>query len=884
MPASVLFCPAQSREYIPVIVETIEMNGAALLFHRTKYSRLGLLPLVLSGMSMLAGCGGGKKGTLPTIAFGPMAPPSSVMETSSVEVAATVKDDSANLGVSWLLTCSSPTATSCGSITRHTASGVPATFIAPLAAPPGGTVTIQANSSAVPSQSVTATIAITPVVYGPISVAFSPPPPVSVAVGTLTGIFVVVTNDHLDSTGKPLGSTLSLTCAAPGTCGFVSGSTYISPQTVPAGGTVTLTATSVADPTQSASATITITPPTVVISLVQLPPASIPAGAATNLGAMVTDGTSTNAAGQLGVDWSVTCGGTACGSVVPQHTANDVSNSSTAQKVTSYAAPSVVPPGGTVTVTATSTADPTKQASTQLTVTTASLNNSLLNGQYAFLLGGAEVDGTSALAGSIVADGNGNITAGEEGLAGISPLVQGIAGSYFIGTDGRGTMTLNGLPGFGFGGWLNSQQMFALTVVDSSHVFMEEVDGTGNYNTLNSTGTPWYGSTLRGTLELQHPSDFSVPPSGSYSFAFVHGGNPATQLPYGAYYGGVLTADAAGNIATFWMDRSVDGNIDSIVSGAYGPQSFGPLDSFGAGTVSLGPYTFNYFLVDSAHLIVVGSSSFDLTGLPAGNLYSQSPVVAPLAATYAFTLAGSTPKSSANGATVVGSSPQAMGGWFTSDSIGSVNGYLDTNNNGTVESATVSGTLTPSAVTGRWNLVLAGGGASQFAVYPTTGHGLLMFQLDTGKSGTGMALAQPQPPATFQGTYAASIQQSGMIDSTRNATTVGLPIGAWSDISGQIIANSSSTIAGSLDIDQLNGLYLAPSGNFWTQTRSVSPTGDFTPGTQGRLTGSLKIPPLGTNPLSNTMTIMLYVVDNSTVLVLEVDATPAVGVLHLQTF
>ena len=854
------------------------MNSKSVWYRRTTYSTSKRwLLLLLCGLSaMLFTACSPTKSAPTTIAFAPgqMAPPTSVAANSTTQFAAVVTNDPQNLGVSWLLTCASPTVADCGSISHHTASGVAATYIAPISAPPGGSVTIEANSSADPAQSVTATITITPIVYGPISVVFSPPPPSSIVTNTLTGIFVIVNNDHLGSNGQPMGYTLSVTCAVAGTCGSVFGSTYgstyySSPATVPANGTVTFTATSVADPTQSATVTVTITLPAVAIALAQIPPGSISAGVATNLSATVTDGTVVS---PLGVDWSATCGSTACGSFIPQHTASGV--------VTSYTAPSVVPSGGTVTLTATATADSTQQVSATLTVTSVTLNNSVLNGQYAFLLRGVQVEGASALAGSIIADGNGNITAGEESLPGQTPLVSGIVGSYFIGSDGRGTMTLSGLPGYGYGGWLNGQQMFSLAAVDSTHVFMEEFDGTGHYNiNSNPSVSPWYGSTLRGDLLLQQPADFSVPPAGAYAFAWTHGGPTSSATPYAAYYGGVLNTDGAGNLTSFYMDRYIDGITGSIVSGIYGPQTFGTVDSFGCGTVNVGPYSLNYFVVDSEHIIVLASSSSDLTGFPAGHMYSQSSSAASLAGTYMFALAGSTPINSANGAAAVGSSPQAIGGWVTSDSNGNVSvGYLDTNNNGTVESAPVTGTLAPSAVSGRLTLTLSGGGASQFAAYPTASHGLLMFQLDTKKSGIGTALVQAVPVPTFQGNYSGSVQQLGLVTSTRNSQTVGLPMGAWSDISGQIIATSSSAITGSLDIDQVNGLFLGPSGNFWAQTPSASLTGGFTAGAQGRLTGSLTTNQLG------TVGVILYVVDDSTVLLLEGDAVPAVGVLQLQNF
>ena len=893
------------------------MNFESVLYTRTMQTRLGLILLFLCGLfvTMTTGCGGGASAkTLPlTIAFasGQLAPPPSVMAASSAQFAAVVSNDNANLGVSWLLTCNSANSADCGSISRHTASGVPTTYVAPHSPPPGGTVTVVANSSSVPDQSITATIQVAPITYGPLSIAFSPTPPSSVAIGTTQGFVAVVTNDHLDNNGTPMGYKLTVTCGNPpisnaGTCGFFTGNSYTPPANIPdsshvtgGDGTVTITATSVADATKSASVAVTITPPTVSISLAQLPATSIAAGAATNIGAIAksTTGNKNDPAWAAGVDWSVTCGVSICGSFIPQHTASyDANNTKANNQLTSYTAPSVVPPGGTVTVIATSTADTTKQVSITITITPATLRNDLLNGQYAFLLSGVNIFGPSAIAGSIVADGNGNITAAEESLPGQSVVVNGIAGSYFIGSDGRGIMTLNGLPGFSNGGWRNGQQIFAITIVDSTQAFMEEFDGWDIYtydpnNKLYNLLGP-YGSTLRGSLEQQKPSDFSVTPSGAYTFAW----SAATPTGFygAAYYGGALGADATGNITSFTMDRYVKDATGSISNGTYGAQSFSRPDlSFGHGTVKIGPYTFNYFMVDSEHIIVLGSSSSDSTGLPAGHIYAaQSAAPTSLAGTYVFTLAGSTPIYSTDNSTVMGSTPQALGGWFACDSMENVNGYLDTNNNGVVESANVSGTLAQSSVGGRWILTLNGGGASKFAVYPTTNHGLLMFQLDSRKSGVGAALVQTVPVATLQGTYAASAQQLGVVDATRNSTTAGNPVGAWSDLTGQIIVSGSAnatgtldtSITGTLDIDQVNGLYIGLNGNFWTQTPAVPVTGDFTDGAQGRLTGSITVPPIIPTALPNTMGLIFYVVDNSTVMVLEQDTTPAVGILRLQNF
>jgi hypothetical protein len=538
-----------------------------------------------------------------------------------------------------------------------------------------------------------------------------------------------------------------------------------------------------------------------------------------------------------------------------------------------------------VTVTATATADPTKQASATITVTAATLNNSLLQGQYAFLLSGVQAEGTSALAGSLIADGNGNITAAEESLPGQSPsLVTGITGAYFVGSDGRGLITLSGLPAYD-SAWLYGQQMFAIAVVDPTHAWIEEFDGSGPYNIASSPPLgSWYGRTLQGELELQQTSDFGTPPSGPYAFAWPQGGPALSLSPCSsyyvcaAYYGGVLNADASGNVTSFSMDRYVDGSTESIASGAYGSQSFSVPDSFGHGTVTVGPYSLDYFLVNSGEMLVTASSSLDQTGFPAGHIYSQSSGATSPAGTYVFTLAGSTPIYFASGANVIGSSPEAAGGWFTCDSSGNVSGFLDTNNNGVVESSPVSGTLAPSAIVGRWNLTLNGGEASQFAIYPTSNRGLLMFQLDTRKSGTGIALIQAVPSPALQGMYSANVQQLGIIDVARNLLTVGQPTGSWTDISGQVVASNSSTITGTVDIDQVNGEYLGPCGNLWTQSPGQSITGNFTAGTGGRDTGTITTNQLG------TVGGIFYVVDGSTVMLFEDDATPAIGILRLQNF
>ena len=95
----------------------------------------------------------------------------------------------------------------------------------------------------------------------PITVAFDPtfPPPASLNTGAYAGIAAVVTNDNQNAG-------VNFTCAPTGSCGtFTPSATgsnvpvcYLAPAQVPTGGTATVTATSVTDPTKFKSATINI--------------------------------------------------------------------------------------------------------------------------------------------------------------------------------------------------------------------------------------------------------------------------------------------------------------------------------------------------------------------------------------------------------------------------------------------------------------------------------------------------------------------------------------------------------------------------------------------------------------------------------------------------
>jgi hypothetical protein len=95
----------------------------------------------------------------------------------------------------------------------------------------------------------------------PIAVTFSIeyPPPSALATGATSGIAAIISNG-------PESASITFTCAPAGQCGTFGPdpvasnvpTTYEAPATIPAGNTVTVTATSVTDPTKFISAPITI--------------------------------------------------------------------------------------------------------------------------------------------------------------------------------------------------------------------------------------------------------------------------------------------------------------------------------------------------------------------------------------------------------------------------------------------------------------------------------------------------------------------------------------------------------------------------------------------------------------------------------------------------
>jgi hypothetical protein len=175
--------------------------------------------------------------------------------STAKQFTAMVANDPANQGVTWNLTQSgSSCAPRCGALSGQTATTV--TYTAPATVPANPTVTLTAKSVRDTTKTASATITVTSS-SGTVSVTVSPKRG-GLAVAQTLGVAAAVMND-VGSAGVTWSASGS-GCSG-STCGtFMSttktSATYVAPSTA---GSYTVTATSVADGTRSASATIGVT-------------------------------------------------------------------------------------------------------------------------------------------------------------------------------------------------------------------------------------------------------------------------------------------------------------------------------------------------------------------------------------------------------------------------------------------------------------------------------------------------------------------------------------------------------------------------------------------------------------------------------------------------
>jgi hypothetical protein len=326
-------------------------------------------------------------------------------------------------------------------------------------------------------------------------------------------------------------------------------------------------ATSQADPTKSAVATVTVE----ARGFVTVLPGSAFVTAGTKLQFSAQVSGSSNPA----VTWKLSgagCSGATCGTI-----------SGTGL----YTAPATPPAPATIVVTAVSGA---KSGTASITIIIS--NNGKLLGQYVFLFQGFDGSGVYQAAGLFTADGNGGILNGTEDVNRLSGPVTNwsFTGSYTIGGDNRGTFTITTAGG-------TSIFALALNPAGDSARFIE----------FDSTGVS--GS---GVIKAQDPPQFS---DASFNGSYALGINGADFA--GSRIGalGAIFADGSGTIAGSGLDVVDGGNALPPVSNFAGSYT---VAGSGRGTAQLQAALFGGATLHFSVYIVSPREAFFLSIDPAG--------------------------------------------------------------------------------------------------------------------------------------------------------------------------------------------------------------------------------------------------------------------------
>ena len=329
-------------------------------------------------------------------------------------------------------------------------------------------------------------------------------------------------------------------------------------------------------------ATITVT--------ISSAPTTLAVGASGNVAATTND--------TAGVTWSCTPA-PACG-------AFSFSPDATMSAATSaFTAPPAIPSGAQVTITATSATNTAVSAQANITITasTVATNN------FVFYASGEENDANGdlySIAGvvAIASDGSGTVIGGEQdfndGDINTSPQPSGdfiTGGTLTIAANGQAILTLiTNNPNLGVSG----TETFALAFSNANHAVISQFDA---------------GAASIGSFDLQSATAAPV----SAAFSFVANGADSTGAP--TAFGGVLAADASGNL-TGTFDQN-DAGVPTLATAVPAGAALGVTDSLGRGTVTgsiTGNTTINYYVVGPEVLRIV---EVDAASTAVGSVYGQ---------------------------------------------------------------------------------------------------------------------------------------------------------------------------------------------------------------------------------------------------------------------
>jgi hypothetical protein len=489
-----------------------------------------------------------------------------------------------------------------------------------------------------------------------------------------------------------------------------------------------------------------------------------------------------------------------------------------------YTAPAVVPTPASVTVTAVLQSNSSVTGNAIVTITAVQFSNSSFKGNYVFSLSGIDVNGFTFYAvGAMTADGSGHVTAGEGDWNDVSTgyfQSSGITGTYSVGSDGRGTLTITA-PNIG-----TFSYAFALRV--GGNAGMNEIDN----NVINASGL----------LEAQATTGVTAP-SGTFAFGFsgVDG------------LGNVFQSIGLFNLQNNALGGSQDLNragaitVGQALSGAYTAA-----DPFGRGTgnfsASSGSSNIVFYVVSGQRFRFLCPDAPNTFFLGAADLQN-------LATAFGGPYVISTSASTQAGVSYTLMQFNASNGNISS-------GYYDVNDTGKIGQSSLTGAYTGDStghITGSFSVSAS---TLPFTMYLVSGSQAYYLDTRTNATGGGNVYAQSTAVTTnadWVGSYA--LRQSGyfLVPLTpANSTTV----------SGQISADGNGNLSGTLDFNNPSNVY-----------PSQTATGTYAVGTTAPGRTSVTI----TTPLG-TRTYVAYIVSDQRVQMIEVDNNLASGGENIRQF
>jgi hypothetical protein len=509
-----------------------------------------------------------------------------------------------------------------------------------------------------------------------------------------------------------------------------------------------------------------------------------PAGSVLTSGTVALTAVVSNDSANAGVDWALTCQSAGnCGSLSSLHT-------NSGQAVTYTPPPSLSSNSQAVKIVAFATSDHTKNVIAPITVTGFA---SGLKGTFVLQASGVDLSGRYQFAGVIVLDGNGGITSGEQTVnyidqisgAPVSASDPITSGNYSIGSDGRGTLTIN-TPNQNIG--QRGVEAFYLVLLSSSQALITKVDDlTAVQTSANETAS--------GTMDLQTST---APPISGY--AFVASGTDSFLSPMAL--GGVFNIDSPRTIsgANSVADQDLAGSVflSAALSGTVSdPDAFGMVKLDLTTDFASVPVHFTGYIVDNLHIKLIESdnstpgSGFGSTsgmaigqGTATGTFTSNQSFYG----NYVFGISGTDLNSGL-------ASSLASAGVFTVDGTGNLtSGFNDEFLAGLILqiSDQFTGTYlvetTGRVDTGSSINFVNNGPGPEFIFYLTGNENPpLMLDFDTTLGSVGVGMAHPATPnSTFAGEYGINFIQNNS--------------GSENDATGEVnVDGTAQTLSGMVD-------------------------------------------------------------------------------------